>query len=38
MKADMLKIHAEEERQYLESLSPDTKARIQEDNTIAHQK
>ena len=38
MKAHMLKIHGEEQQKYLESLSPDTKACIQEGNTTAHQK
>jgi SHAQKYF class myb-like DNA-binding protein len=31
-------MHAEEQRKYLESLSPNTKARIQENDAAAHQK
>ena len=38
MKAPMLNIHAEEQRIYLESLSPNTKTRIQENDAAAHQK
>ncbi len=34
----MLKNHAEAQQKYFESLSPETKACIQESNTAAHQK
>jgi predicted nucleic acid-binding Zn ribbon protein len=34
----MLKIHAEEQWKYFESLSPDLKAPIQEDDAVDHQK
>ena len=34
----MLKIHAEKQRKYIESLSPDTKAPIQENDAGAYRK